>query len=113
VTFQYFYDGLGQLAKVIDSSGNVVEYVYDGVGNITQIKRSALSNPSGLQVFNVSPQRVGAGSTITIQGHGFSTNPNLDIVKINGVAVPVLSATSTTLVVSIPPGVTGGSVPPQ
>ena len=40
VTFQYFYDDIGQLAKVVDSEGNIVEYVYDEVGNIVEIKRS-------------------------------------------------------------------------
>lgn len=31
-TFQYFYDDLNQLSKVVDSTGVVVEYVYDSVG---------------------------------------------------------------------------------
>jgi YD repeat-containing protein len=37
--FQYFYDDLGQLTKVIDSLGNEVDYSYDQVGNLTQITR--------------------------------------------------------------------------
>ena len=36
ITFQYFYDDLGQLTKVVDSTGTVIEYVYDEVGNILE-----------------------------------------------------------------------------
>src|SRR5437667_6722140 len=39
ITFQYFYDGLGQLTRVVDSTGVVIEYVYDPVGNILEVKR--------------------------------------------------------------------------
>jgi YD repeat-containing protein len=110
ITFHYFYDDLNQLSKVVDSSGNVVEYVYDLVGNITQVKRSQLANPTGLQLFNVAPARVGVGATLTIQGQGFSTNPSLDIVTINGILATVLSATANTLVVSVPPNATSGAI---
>jgi len=36
ITFQYFYDDLNQLVKVVDSMGVVIQYVYDPVGNILQ-----------------------------------------------------------------------------
>jgi hypothetical protein len=47
---------------------------------------------------------------VTIQGQGFSTIPSLDIVKFNGVAATVISATSTTLVVQVPIGALTGSI---
>ena len=107
ITFQYFYDDLNQLVRVVDSSGVVIEYVYDPVGNISQIKRSTIV-PGGLSVFGVSAQSVATGGTLTVQGQGFSTNPALDIVTIGGISAVVQSATSTTLVVMIPiDGVSG------
>jgi YD repeat-containing protein len=48
VGFHYFYDDLGQLTKVIDSTGTVIEYVYDPVGNILQVKRSNVAPLSQL-----------------------------------------------------------------
>lgn len=101
VTFQYIYDDLNQLTKVVDSTGVVIEYLYDAAGNIVQIKRLSVA-PGALSIFGVSSQTALAGGTITIQGQGFNTNPALDIVTIGGVAVTVLSATSRSLVVSIP-----------
>src|ERR1017187_9351056 len=93
VTFQYFYDDLNQLVKVVDSTGVVIQYVYDPVGNILQINRSSVA-PGSLTIFNVTPRTVGAGATVTIQGQGFSTMPSLDVVTIGGVAATVGSATS-------------------
>jgi YD repeat-containing protein len=107
ITFQYFYDDLNQLVKVVDSTGVVIQYVYDPVGNILQINRSTIA-PGALTIFNVTPQTVGSGATITIQGQGFSTTPSLNLVTIDGIAATVVSATSTTLVVIVPSnGMTG------
>ncbi len=100
ITFQYLYDDLNQLSKVVDSTGVVIQYVYDAVGNITQINRSSVA-PGVLTIFNATPLSVSSGSTLTIQGQGFSTNLALDSVTIGGVAATVVSATSTTLVVTV------------
>jgi YD repeat-containing protein len=109
ITFQYFYDDLNQLTKVIDSTGVVIQYVYDPVGNILQINRSTIGSGT-LTIFNVTPQTVATGATMTIQGQGFNTNPALDIVTIGGVAATVVSATSTTLVVSVPGNAVSGPI---
>ena len=101
ITFQYFYDDLNQLTRVVDSTGVVIEYVYDSVGNILQVKRSGTA-PGALAIFGVSVQTVVDGSSITIQGQGFNTNPALDIVTIGGIATTVLSATATSLLVMVP-----------
>jgi YD repeat-containing protein len=45
-TLQHFYDDAGQLTKVVDSAGNVVEYVYDPAGNIVQVNRTTVA-PGG------------------------------------------------------------------
>ena len=102
VSFRYFYDDLDELTKVVDSTGIVIQYIYDPVGNRTEIKRSVLTNPAGPSIFNLTPARTGAGGTITIQGQALSLNPAQNIVKINGIAATVLSATANTFVSPFP-----------
>jgi len=109
VTFRYFYDGNGQLFRVLDSSGNLLEYDYDASGNPTQILRSTLAAGS-LAILNVVPARGVAGATVTIYGQNFSTTASGDTVMFNGVAATVVSASATALVVSVPSGVTTGPV---
>jgi YD repeat-containing protein len=110
ITFQYVYDDLGQLIKVVDSTGIVIEYVYDSVGNTLQIKRSTLATPGALTIFSFTPQQAVPLSTITIQGQGFSTTPSANTVLINGVIAMVLSATSTVLTVVVPVNATSGPI---
>ncbi|PWT76933.1 MAG: hypothetical protein C5B59_05370 [Bacteroidetes bacterium] len=50
------------------------------------------------------------GATITITGNNFSTTAANDIVKINGVAATVLTATATELVVTVPSGASNGPI---
>jgi YD repeat-containing protein len=109
MTFQYFYDDLNQLTKVVDSTGVVVQYVYDPLGNVLQINRSTIT-PGTLTIFNVTPATIAVGNTITIQGQGFSQTPALDIVTIGGIATTVVSASTTTLVVSVPSNALSGPV---
>ncbi|HUB79747.1 MAG TPA: IPT/TIG domain-containing protein [Bryobacteraceae bacterium] len=109
VNFRYFYDGNGQLFRVLDSSGNLLEYDYDASGNPTQIRRSTVGAGS-LAILNVVPARGVAGATVTIYGQNFSTTASGDTVLFNGVAATVVSASSTALVVSVPAGVTTGPV---
>lgn len=109
MSFQYFYDDLGQLTKVIDSTGTVIEYVYDPVGNILQIKRSSIA-PGTLAIFNFTPQRGGPGQTVTIQGQAFDPAPANDTVQFNGTAATVLSASPTTLTVIVPGQATTGPI---
>jgi YD repeat-containing protein len=107
ITFQYFYDDLGQLVKVVDSSGNVVEYVYDKVGNMLEIKRSTAAS---LAIFNFTPSRGPVTTKVTIQGQGFSPTPADNIVRFNGTSAAVTAATATTLAVTVPTGATTGPI---
>jgi len=109
VSFRYFYDGNHQLYRVLDSSGNLIEYDYDPAGNPTQIKRSTVS-PTALAIFNIVPLLGTAGQTVTIYGQNFDSVSSGDTVKINGVNATVVSATSTTLVVIAPASVTTGPI---
>ncbi len=107
VTFQYVYDDTRQLVKAIDSNGNIVEYVYDELGNRLEVKRYTIS---GLAIHGFTPSTAPVGSTVTIQGQGFSVNPLDNIVTIGGVQVTVISATEYELVVIIPEGLPSGDI---
>jgi YD repeat-containing protein len=107
---QYVYDDLGRLIKVIDPTGNVAEYVYDAVGNILEIKRSTIA---GLALLNFTPSRGPVGTQVTLQGRGFGATPSANTVTFNGTATTVLTATSTQMVVTVPPGATTGPIAVQ
>ena len=108
MAFQYFYDDLGQLTKVIDSTGIEIDYIYDPVGNILQIKRGTA--PTGVAIFNFNPQQGPSGTSVTIQGQNFNPDPAQDLVQFNGVTASVLSATTTTIVATVPDGATTGPI---
>src|SRR5207245_2520855 len=57
-----------------------------------------------------TPLQAGPGTTLTIQGQGFSTTPSANTVRINGIVATVLSATANTLVVTVPSGATSGTI---
>jgi len=109
ISFQYYYDGLNQLAKVVDLTGIAIDYVYDPVGNILQINRSTIT-AGALTIFSFSPQQAGPLATVTIQGQGFATTAGANTVLFNGVAGTVVSATSTSLVVTVPADATNGVI---
>src|SRR5437879_6160058 len=110
VTYQYFYDPTGQLVRVVDSTGVSIEYVYDDAGNVTQIKRVTGIAPLQLTIFNFTPQLGGIGTTVTIQGQGFSSTPAQNIVSFNGAQATVVSSSSTVLVATVPSGATSGQI---
>jgi YD repeat-containing protein len=109
ITFRYFYDDAGQLQKVVDSTGVVLEYVYDAVGNIVEIKRSTTA-PGGLAIFSFTPGQGGPLTSVTIRGQGFASTPAGNIVRFNGAAAAVLSAAPDTLVAIVPVGATSGPI---
>ena len=112
ITFQYVYDASGQLIKAVDSTGVVIDYVYDAVGNMTDIKRSNIA-PSGLAIFSFTPLQGGPLTRVTIQGQGFNPTPTGNIVRFNGLAGTMLSASATTLVVQTPAGTATGPISVQ
>jgi YD repeat-containing protein len=107
---QNFYDERGQLVTVVYPTGDVVRYTYDSVGNITQITKTTLSSPGALAIFNVLPVRGVPGTAVTIQGQGFSTTAANNTLQFNGSAATVISATATTLQVTVPPTATSGPI---
>ena len=105
--FEYYYDELDQLSKVVDSSGVVVDYVFDDVGNILEIKRSTVG---GFAIIDYSPREGINGSTVTISGRGFSATPSENIVRFGDAVATVSSATATELLVIVPEGAITGSI---
>lgn len=106
---QYFYDELGRLVGVVDGQGNAAVYNYDEVGNLLSIQRFT-SSTIGIGIFVVAPNSARMGTNVTIQGFGFSATPSQNQVAFNGTAAPVVSATTTSIVATVPTGATTGPV---
>jgi YD repeat-containing protein len=104
---QYVYDELGRLIAVVDPSGDAAVYTYDAVGNVLSIDRYASSQVS---VISFSPGIGPIGTTVAIQGTGFSATANESTVEFNGTAATISSATPTELVVTVPSGATTGPI---
>ena len=106
---QYFYDDLGRLTKVVDQNGNVATYSYDAAGNITSIQRSTVS-VNAPAIFSFAPQSGPIGQTVTIQGQGFSATPTSNTVQFNGTGASVMTASATSLTVTVPYGSQSGPI---
>ena len=107
-TINYEYDEAGRLKAVVDSLNNGVLYNYDAAGNILSIIKKAAT---ALSITDFVPARGPVGTTVTINGAGFSTTASQDAVTFHsGVAATVTSATSTQLVTTVPAGATTGTI---
>jgi YD repeat-containing protein len=103
----YIYDQLGRLVGVIDPSGNTAAYSYDAVGNLLAITRYSSTQ---ISLINFSPVKGPVGTTVTISGSGFSTTISQDTVKFNGTTATVSSASTNSLVVTVPTGTSPGQI---
>ncbi|HEX9627796.1 MAG TPA: IPT/TIG domain-containing protein, partial [Acidiferrobacterales bacterium] len=103
----YTYDDLGRIKTVRSASGEVAEYVYDAVGNILQIRRVGAGQ---LAVTGFTPTSGPVGTSVTLNGSGFSATAANNAVKFNGVAATVTYATANRLVATVPAGATTGPV---
>jgi len=108
VTYQYIYDGGGQLSDVIDSTGVVVQYVYDQAGNIVQVNRGSASG--SLTLLNFNPSSAAPGASVTLVGSGFSATLANNGVSFHGAAATVTGATANTITVTVPNTATTGPV---
>ncbi len=104
---QYVYDELGRLVGVVDGAGNTAVYSYDSVGNLLSIARHG---PTEVSIFEWTPNSGSTGTTVTIYGSGFSTTPGQNAVQFNGTSAVVSSATTSTLVVTVPSGAITGLI---
>jgi YD repeat-containing protein len=104
---RYVYDELGRLIGVIDQNGDAATYHYDAVGNLTGITRTSAG---AVAIFEFTPNAAPIGGPVTLYGIGFSATPAQNAVTINGTAATVTSATTTTLVITVPAGATSGTL---
>ena len=109
-TFRHFYDDSGRLIRSIDAAGNEVDFSYDAVGNIVQVSRLQAAGSGVLAILNFTPQSGAIGTSVTIQGQNFSATPSSNTVSFNGTAATVTSATTSSLVVTVPSGATTGPI---
>lgn len=98
---QYLYDDLGQLVKVVDAQGNVLEYVYDPTGNLLEVRRS-LAGP--LAILDFAPRQGPVGTTVELRGRGFSPVSAENTVLFGTTPATVLEAAGTRLRVEVPAG---------
>ena len=103
----YVYDDLGRLLGVIAPDGSAAIYNYDAVGNILSVTRKAATQ---ISIIQFTPASGPVGTTVTIQGTGFSTTVSQNTVQFNGTAATVNSATTNQLAVIVPNGATTGPV---
>jgi YD repeat-containing protein len=101
----YVYDELGRLVAEIDPAGETTQYSYDAAGNLLSVSRGSSSQ---FRVVSFAPSRGVAGDTVSIFGSGFVANPAQNSVSFNGTPATITSATTTTLVVTVPAGATSG-----
>jgi YD repeat-containing protein len=103
----YVYDDLGRLVGVIDVKGNAAEYAYDAVGNITSISRFTATQVS---IINFAPESGPVGTSVTINGTGFSSTASQNAVKFNGTTATVASATISQIQAIVPASATTGPI---
>jgi YD repeat-containing protein len=103
----YIYDQLGRLRAVVDPASDTAVYNYDAVGNLLSISRR---NSSGVSVIEFSPKTGLPGTQVTIFGTGFSSAPGANTVTFNGLSAAVSSATTTSIVATVPAGATTGPI---
>lgn len=106
-TVQYVYDELGRLVAAIDPAGDTTFYIYDAAGNLLSVSRDSSGQ---FRVDAFSPASGKAGDTVTIFGAGFIASPAQNTVSFNGATAAISLATAHSLVVSVPPGATTGSI---
>jgi len=94
IDYSYFYDDLGQLIRVTDSTGVSIEYVYDEVGNRLSVVNTTLAP---FAILDISPSTGAVGTRVIIDGRGFDTTPANNAVAFNGIVATVLSSTATRL----------------
>lgn len=100
-------DASGRLTRVVDSTGTAIDYIYDSNGNLLEIRRTSANS---IALFGFVPQQGPVSATVTIQGQGFSAIPAANDVRFNGTAATVLSASTSSLIVTVPAGATTGPV---
>lgn len=103
----YVYDDAGQLIKLNRPDGTTIEYIYDETGNLLEVRRTTIT---GLAILGFTPSQGPAGTTVTVQGQGFSPTSAANDIRFNGISATALSASPSLLTVAVPIGATTGPI---
>ncbi len=103
----YYYDGVGRLVGASNSLSNTATYSYDSVGNLLSIANQPASQVS---ILAFDPPTGPVGTSVTINGTGFSSTVSLDTVKFNGTTATITAASATQLVATVPVSATNGAI---
>ncbi len=103
----YLYDELGRLIAVVSPGIGSAVYTYDVVGNLLSITRYAAT---AVLIVDFIPKQGPVGTTVTIDGVGFSATPGQNAVRFNGTQATVSAASTTQLMVTVPAGATTGTI---
>jgi YD repeat-containing protein len=107
----YIYDDLGRLVGVVNQDGNAATYTYDAVGNILTIGRHNVADtPGPVAITLVAPNKGKIGTPVSIFGKGFSPDPTQNTVSFSGGLAQVTSATSNSIVTTVPQGALTGPI---
>src|ERR1700744_5869853 len=73
-------------------------------------KSNSATTVTILSITGINPTHGVAGSTDTITGTGFNIDPTLDTIYFNGQQGIIVSATSTQIIVTVPPSAGNGNI---
>jgi len=104
---QYAYDEAGRLIAVYAPNGESARYIYDEGGNILSVQRFGAAD---LAIHGFTPSRGAAGQQVIVTGSGFSPTPASNTVAVGGAPATVLAATTSRLIIEIPPIATTGKI---
>jgi gliding motility-associated-like protein len=97
----------------VTSMAGVIVHDIDGDGKPDIVGGATFRNMIGepeLAVSSITPLSGAIGTSVTIAGTEFDPVAASNIVRFNGLAATVTSASATSLVVTVPPGATTGSL---
>jgi len=106
-TTLYTYDANSRLRSMTTPSGGSASYTYDALGNILNVSTYTANQ---VAVFGFSPSFGPAGTSVTINGQGFSATPSANAVTVGGAPATVTSATSSQLIALVPGNATTGPI---
>lgn len=105
-SYTFGYDDAGRLLLMQGSAGSGT-YAYDAAGNLTTV---AAPTASSVVFAGFSPAVGPVGTHVTVSGLGFSGTTSSNVVTFNGVQATVVSASTTSLVVTVPAGASSGPI---
>jgi trimeric autotransporter adhesin len=96
------------LKSVVEADGSTITYSYDANGNVASIARTGSGVVTAISHF--APAGGPPGTTVTINGAGFSSVAAQNVVKFNGVTATVVTANPNVIRATVPASATTGPI---